>query len=99
MSARIEVVVGRIEAQGGDAVVNAANTRLLPGTGVDGAIRRAAGPDLTAFTETLGPIAQGEAVITPGFKLKAKWIIHTAAPVWPWEMEENRKIAGLSACY
>jgi O-acetyl-ADP-ribose deacetylase (regulator of RNase III) len=99
MSARLEVIVGRIERQCCDAVVNAANQRLLPGTGVDGAIRQAAGPELTACTAQLQPIAQGAAIITPGFKLKAKWIVHTAAPVWYACEEEAEKLWGLSACY
>ena len=99
MSARLEFIVGRIERQACDAVVNAANTRLLPGTGVDGAIRAAAGPALTEYTSGLDPISQGEAVISPGFKLKAKWIIHTAAPIWVWEQSEAQKLIGLSACY
>lgn len=99
MSARIEVVVGRIERQGGDAVVNAANPGLQPGTGVDGALRRAAGPELTEWTSRLNPLEAGEAVMTPGFKLKAKWIIHTSAPVWFLPGEEIDKIKMLEACY
>jgi len=98
MNAGFEVHVGRIEEMRVDAIVNAANRRLLPGAGVDGAIRRAAGPELTAHTETLQEIEVGAAVITPGFRLPARHIIHTAAPIWS-QGEEGWRVAGLAHCY
>lgn len=99
MNPRLSVIVGRIEQLALDAVVNAANRELLPGTGVDGALRAAAGPELTALTRTLAPIAEGEAILTPGFKAPARHIIHTAAPIYFLPGDELEKIAALARCY
>lgn len=99
MEPAFEVVVDRIETLELDAVVNAANRALLPGTGVDGALRAAAGPELTQHTARLPPLDVGQAVITPGYNLRARFIIHTAAPIYSAAKDEDALADGLAHCY
>lgn len=78
----IDILRGDITALDVDAIVNAANSTLLGGGGVDGAIHRAAGPELARASGTLGPCPPGEAVLTPGFRLRATFVIHAVGPIW-----------------
>jgi O-acetyl-ADP-ribose deacetylase len=99
LAQRIEAIEADITTLAVDAIVNAANSALMPGGGVDGAIRKRAGRELNDDLRAIGFCAEGDAIITPGYRLPAAYVIHTVAPIWAGGDARAMQEQLLSRCY
>ena len=99
LASRLEVIEADITTLQLDAIVNAANSALMPGGGVDGAIRRKAGREIDEDLYRIGHCDEGDAVITRGYRLPASRVIHTVAPIWAGGISNARQEATLARCY
>jgi len=99
LAARIEAIEADITTLAIDAIVNACNSMLMPGGGVDGAIRKRAGQELNDELRRMGSCAEGDALITSGYRLPAAYVIHTVAPIWAGGEKREAQEETLGRCY